>query len=592
MRQFREESPRKRFPGRDNDRRKSRGLDEAWDQENSLHGYGRGSSRRDRSRSFTGRQSTERSTAKYNRQDSNDGRIFRNRASKSGLGKKYSDQESIPLEEELDPEPKRMFRKDWIKLREASVEKATGSSLGQVLDQPSPRILSKAKQKQIIKPAPIANFPPNDMKMFVSCLPGLEPILKAEMEALGFDCNEEAGGVSPTSTVSLEDILNCHIHLGTASHVFIRCGNPFSAYGLKDLKKKVGLLPWHQFLRGQGQLLVRVSSKKSKLNHKTAIRTAVLDGINESLKAKEPEQNRTVTNVKRDSADEEALALLVRIEHDQVLLSVDTSQTPIHRRGYRLETAKAPLREDLAFAMLHSAGWCMHDPTNPKAPVPTFSGFLDPFCGSGTIAIEAASIAAGLPPGRLRPVPLAGTSLYKPQLWRQRLGKVVRKVPKKEGERKQFQIAASDRDAGAVAAAIENAKRAGVNEWIDIQQSAISAHPWLNSDSTSEKNSGPYPLLVATNPPFGMRIAAAGGKKSKSKVHPLLPLYQTLIGRQSRLSAGGKPVSTITLLQDPNLFRKTGADMNIRFSSQHGGIPVAAAFTAAPTLDKSESKEG
>eukprot|EP00957_Ditylum_brightwellii_P177897 13550177-Ditylum_brightwellii.AAC.1 len=105
---------------------------------------------------------------------------------------------------------------------------------------------------------------------------------------------------------------------------------------------------------------------------------------------------------------------------------MDTSATPLHKRGYKLEVAKAPLREDLAFALLRCAGWG----TNPAMTSSNFHGdrktnsyynsnfLLDPFCGSGTILIEGAAMAVGLPPGRLRPPPLWGTKLFDDDGWR------------------------------------------------------------------------------------------------------------------------------------------------------------------------------
>ena len=448
------------------------------------------------------------------------------------------------------------------------------------------------------------NFPPHEMNIFVSCLPGLEPILAAELQQLGFDdCSVlQAGGVTPRGSISKNEILQLHLHLGSASHVLIRCGAPFTARGLKELKRKVALLPWHTFLSSRGQtslpqennddiqLQVRITTKKSKLNHKTAVRTAVVDGINDAFQTFAADQR--VHHVLEATEESTALPLNVRIDHDEVTISVDSSTTPLHRRGYRLATAKAPLREDLAFALVHSAGWSgkTHD-TSQSTP---FAGFLDPFCGSGTIAIEAASMALGLPPGRLRPAPLAGTVLHQPRDWRKMVAEKTKRYPPANLP----QIAASDRDEGAIAAAKSNAERAGVLDSIRFQCSAIGSHPWLNlnkgsgstshnesdgteDSSTNEEPTGPYPLLVATNPPFGLRIAATS--RNKGTRHPLLPLYQTLVGRQDKLSTAGSPITTMTLLHDLNLFRQTGAqDMDVTWSSQHGGISVAAVLAPPP----------
>ena len=535
-----------------------------------------------------------------------------------------------------------MFREDWIEQRkqdpvpkrshpkpkEGTETIFNRSQKGaREKQREAVRLVKKQKRKEQRQksagtaPVAAAHFPPNEMTVFVSCLPGLEPILAAEMERLGFHCSIEAGGVTPKDNIGKDDLLKLHLHLGSASHVLIRCGTPFIARGLPELRRKVAQLPWHVFLSDRGQvspdpsmiqLQVRVTTKKSKLNHKTAVRTAVVDGINEAFQTVAADRRRSVSHLLEATEESIALPLNVRIEHDEVMLSVDSSTTPLHRRGYRLATAKAPLREDLAFAMLYSAGWSAkhadsdHSQSTP-VPLP-FTGFLDPFCGSGTIAIEAASMALGLPPGRLRPAPLAGTVLHHPRDWQQ----VVAEQTQKDPHTKLSQIAASDRDEGAIAAAKSNAERAGVLDSIQFQCSAIGAHPWLNlkSDkesaykdystattvsSTIEEPTGPYPLLVATNPPFGLRIAASPRQKEKGQHpshHPLLPLYQTLVGRQDKLSTAGSSVTTMTLLHDLNLFRRTGAqNVDVQWSSQHGGISVAAVLTPAPAKDETLIEE-
>lgn len=504
-------------------------------------------------------------------------------------GPKKSNINTKPLEIDVS---KPMFRDDWIKLRNKNAEESKETTSQDPLSKPFGRPLKQGnsathstKQKRTEKDQALnlaERFPPQHLDVFVSCLPGLEPFLVEELKGLGIDCTQESGGAAISSSLSVDEILRCHLHLGIASHVLVRCGERFTARGLPELKRKVSVLPWSQFIKKGTALQVRVSSKKSKLNHSTAIRTAVIEGINESFKKGKPSITEGVSQATGDS--EKVLHMLVRIERDEVSISVDTSETPMHRRGYRLETAKAPLREDLAYGMLYSAGF-RYLPNSMKHTT-TYMSVLDPFCGSGTIAIEAAAIAAGLPPGRLRPPPMDGTVLFNSKAWRQLKGKALRKA-ERNSQSQKIQIAASDRDEGAIAAAEHNAQKAGVHEFITFQRTAIASHPWLDSKDEDSRKSitnnytarPQYPLLIATNPPFGMRITA---DKRKSRTHPLLPLYQTLVDRLQRLAnnnnAGGK-VSAITLLQDPNLFRKTGAAFRVKFSSQHGGIPVAAVMT-------------
>jgi len=478
--------------------------------------------------------------------------------------------------------PQRMFREDWIRLRN---EQATNPTIGgntiskipiagyAVMETPA-----RKSQRDLFA----ESFPPKKLECFIACLPGLEPILAQEMEDHGIACRIEAGGVIPTSeALTPESLMEFHMCLGTASHVLVRCGNPFVARGLPELKRKVSQLPWYEFLKEGSRLKFQVTSKKSKLNHNTAIRSAILDGINEAFQRKDANKSRMAVSLASEES-EDHIRMVVRLERDEVLISVDSSETPIYKRGYRLATARAPLREDLAYAMVYNAGWKESGSyVDSKDHSRKYISFLDPFCGSGTLAIEAASIFAGLPPGRLRSAPFQGTTLYEPKAWRQRVGKVMRRAKRSNDnadDREAIVIAGSDRDNGAVSAARSNAERAGVDDYINFDCTPLSNHPWLQSPNDSASTRPAYPLLIVSNPPFGMRIAA-DNKNKNSRVQQLLPMYQTLLERQRQINKAGEKCSSMILLQDVKLFRKTGANFEVKFSTQHGGIPVAAVFT-------------
>lgn len=430
-------------------------------------------------------------------------------------------------------------------------------------------------------------FPPSQMDVFVSCLPGLETILSAEMKALDIDHKTEAGGVQLIKPTS-EDIMECHLFLGTASNVLLRCGDPFVVRGLPELRRKTSKLPWRRILKRDVRLEARVTSSKSKLYHTTAIRDRILSGIYEALGYEVPDDGQRFEppEVEGDAV----VKLDVRLLRDNVSISIDTSETPIHQRGYRLQTAKAPLREDLAYAMLWSAGWKPQyyddlDEDDLAKDTRVFSGLLDPLCGSGTIAIEGAAMAAGLPPGRLRPAPLGGTRLQNGGKWKKLvMGTASGRVSKKALGKKI--IAASDRDAGAVEIAKSNAKRAGVLRLIDFDECALAAQPWFENPESAPRN-----LLLASNPPFGKRISAP--TKHSSGEPQLLPLFQTLGSRVKRLIETGRGVGTILLANDPAMLRRTGIDhVGLAFKSLHGGMPVSAlsSYTARKEV-ASEKKE-
>lgn len=421
-------------------------------------------------------------------------------------------------------------------------------------------------------------FPPEHIDAYVSCHPGLETFLCQELDALNIAHKVKGFGVT-LSSPSLYDLLNCHLYLGTASNVFLRCGEPFSARALGELERKVEIMPWRKMLAVADDAVPRfhfkVTSAKSRLLHSTAIRDHVLVGIYKSLGFPDFEEQKNKNNAKSDAAPEsdDQIRLTVQFFRDKAQISIDTSQTPIHQRGYRLETAKAPLREDLAFAFLYSAGWkpaySLHAQT---VRTPTFTSFLDPFCGSGTLPIEAAAMTAGLPPGRLRVAPMKGTCLYDPPKWKRLVTNALQKSTTIDAS--GILIRASDRDQGAVRATKANADRAGVLNIIGVQDCAFTAHPWLDKPSSPAAK-----LLLAANLPFGRRVRAASKPKNYLK-HPLLPLYQSLANKMNSLSDAGCQFGAVLLTDDRELLRLGGfrEQFETRMSTKHGGIPVSGMF--------------
>jgi putative N6-adenine-specific DNA methylase len=451
-----------------------------------------------------------------------------------------------------------------------------GNERKEHVDRSSPRKEYNAAEPQRVSIPPevgkgqqkhrIRYFPPNKLNTFIVCHPGLEPYLSQELSALGLQHTAAVGGAQLTHPATSEDLLNCHLYLGTATQVLIRCGDTFAARGLPELRRKVEKLPWNEILRDDVQLKIRVSSSKSLLMHSTAIRDRVVEGIYGVLGREVPDAKEL------EETSENAVPLTVRVSRDRVQISIDSSLTPMHQRGYRLETGKAPLREDLAYAFLLAAGWKplpIHGRQDSQE-ASMYNAFLDPFCGSGTIPIEAASMASGLPPGRLLSAPFRGTHLHDPDSWE----KLVMKALKKSaGIESTVQISASDRDKGGLEITKSNAKRAGVLGMIDVQHCAFSGHPWLEDAANT-----PDRMLMAANLPFGRRVSPLG---SKDRIKQFLPLHQTLATRFGDLSDAGRQFTAILLTDDPVLVRRGGykTGLNIKFSTKHGGIPVSAMLT-------------
>ncbi|MCX6064133.1 MAG: hypothetical protein NT121_00005 [Chloroflexi bacterium] len=242
--------------------------------------------------------------------------------------------------------------------------------------------------------------------------------------------------------------------------------------------------------------------------------------------------DETLGQVSRTTAGLAQL-IVVRVVSDQVLVSMDSSGELLYKRGYRQAIAKAPLRETLAAAMLLASGW---DGSSP---------LLDPFCGSGTIPIEAAMITLGIPPGINRKFAFMNWPGYAADRFQAVLADIAPQPAR------ELPIFGSDRDAGAIKMAGENAARAGVEEAIHFDCQAVSA-------VTPPSGQG----WVVTNPPYGLRISE--GKDLRN-------LYAQ-IGNVLRTHCRGWNVAI--LASDIVLLGHTGLRLDTTFSMINGGVNV------------------
>ena len=394
------------------------------------------------------------------------------------------------------------------------------------------------------------------MEIFAVTAPGLESIAAGELKSLGAKGSQEAGGVAFTGDNRLLYLAN--LHLRTPSRVIVRLGR-FHASTFYELERRAKKIPWENFLATNNAVDVRVTCRKSRLYHSDAVAERVVAAMSEVrsgvrlIGPTSEEETDTATDVPSD-----VQRFVVRIVNDQCEISADSSGELLHRRGYRQEIAKAPLRETLAAAMILASGW------RPDAPL------LDPMCGSGTIPIEAAMIGRRIAPGLRRNFQFMRWPNFDAPLWKEMLARAEVEI---RTPRHGSAILGADRDEGAIAAAMRNAQRAGVDTDIEFATRAVSAS--LDAIVTTQTQEG----WVLTNPPYGVRVKENGDLRN---------LYAKV---GSATQAKGWRLGILT--DDPRLARHAGAPLRVRFDTKNGGIPVsflASEKTGKTTSDPPDSK--
>jgi putative N6-adenine-specific DNA methylase len=378
------------------------------------------------------------------------------------------------------------------------------------------------------------------MEIFLATAPGLESIAAGEARPLGVKGTQEPGGVSFGGDNRLLYLAN--LHLRTPGRVIVRLGR-FHASTFYELERRAKKIAWQNFLPPATAVDLRVTCHKSRLYHSDAVAERILSAISAvrgdirltgaSGSAEESEDRG------ENRADANSQLFVVRIVNDQVEISADSSGELLHRRGYRQEVAKAPLRETLAAAMILASGWRAGDP------------LIDPMCGSGTIPIEAAMIARRIAPGLRRQFQFMRWPSHDAALWKELVSKAETEIIDTPGI-----FRAADRDAGAIAAAARNAERAGVAANIEFASQSLSA----SVDALTELEQGEGWLL--TNPPYGIRTG--DGTELRN-------LYARL-GSAAKTKPGWR---LGILTDDPRLARHVGIPLRARFETRNGGIPVS-----------------
>ena len=319
-------------------------------------------------------------------------------------------------------------------------------------------------------------------ELYAPCHFGMEAVLKREIIDIGYEISKvEDGRVYFFGDD--EAIVRANLWLRTTERVLINVGS-FKANTYDELFEKTKAIDWSEYLTKDAKFWVsKASSVKSKLFSPSDIQSIVKKAIVEKMKS--------IYNISWFQEDGAEYPLRVSIYKDVVTLGLDTTGVSLHKRGYRTKVAKAPITETLAAALIMLTPW-------KKDRI-----LIDPFCGSGTFAIEAAMMAMNMAPGLNREfLSQNWENMINRKLWYELIDEAREEVD----EDVKPDIQAYDIDEAVLKAARENATNAGVS--IHIQKRDVS-------ELTHAKKYG----FIITNPPYGERLE---DKKS------LPPLYKTL----------------------------------------------------------------
>ncbi|MEM7516990.1 MAG: THUMP domain-containing protein [Planctomycetota bacterium] len=361
---------------------------------------------------------------------------------------------------------------------------------------------------------------------FVTCAPGVEPLLHRELDRLKLGRVErQHGGARFEGTMS--DARRANLWLRTAVRVLLRLER-FHAQTPEELYEKVHGIEWERWLRPEGRLIVDAQSRDSELNHTRFIEQKTKDAIVDRFRG----QSGVRPSVDKEDFD---LRVHVHVYRDRVTLSIDTSGDSLHKRGWRLHQGRAPLSETLASVCLLEADWDMRSP------------LLDPFCGSGTIAIEGALLALRMAPGLCREQFGFERWLdHDAKAWEAEKADALSKQLPKAKRR----ILGFDVDPDRVAEARENAASAGVDDLCEFEVADardFAPRPGWNAS-------------IVTNPPYGERI---GGDPEV-----LEALYEEFAD-QLLEHCGGYRLALLTLAQGPGraLSRKIRIQERLRMAN-------------------------
>ncbi|MER3606267.1 bifunctional 23S rRNA (guanine(2069)-N(7))-methyltransferase RlmK/23S rRNA (guanine(2445)-N(2))-methyltransferase RlmL [Klebsiella pneumoniae] len=401
--------------------------------------------------------------------------------------------------------------------------------------------------------------------LFASTARGLEELLKTELEGLGAtDCQVVQGGVHFQGDTRL--LYQSLMWSRLASRIMLPLGE-CRVYSDLDLYLGVQAIPWTEMFNPGATFAVHFSGLNDEIRNSQYGALKVKDAIVDSFTRK----NLPRPNVDRESPD---LRINVWLNKETAHISLDLSGEGLHLRGYRDGTGMAPIKENLAAAIVMRSGWV------PGTPL------LDPMCGSGTLLIEAAMLATDRAPGLHRGHwGFGGWAQHDDAIWKE--VKAEAQTRARQGlAAYESRFYGSDVDARVIERARRNARRAGIGELIDFDVKDVAQ---LNKPLPK----GPYGTVIR-NPPYGRRLES----------EPALIALHSLLGRIMKSQFGGwnlsvfsaspELLSCLQLRADKQFKAKNGpldcVQKNYHLAESEGGKPAMLAEDFANRLRKNLKK--
>ena len=385
------------------------------------------------------------------------------------------------------------------------------------------------------------------MKIVCTTLFGLEKPTKDDLLSIGYDSSQinVTDGVVTLSVPDdswKEDLARVNMWLRHAERVFFLVGE-FDSDTFEAFFENVKKLDWNYFIPKDYAFIVNGFSRKSKLYGISALQSLTKKAIVDNLK-----QSRGLETDIAEDPDKGTVRIQFGIVDDHVRMMIDSSGAGLHKRGYRPLTHEAPIRETLASAMVHIAHF------KPFG----YEALYDPFCGSGTIVIEAAMTALNIAPGKLRSFSYTDLPYIGGQPYRKALDEALDLEDLSPMDDCFF--FGSDIDPKAIESSMRNAKSAGVDKFVRFRVSDFNRLP----PDVLAKTTGFDRNLVITNPPYGGRLMTP---EEADKIYQrIAKAYLTRDGRCKK----GIRLSVIS--PDDTFEKATGFKADKRYKLYNGNI--------------------